>query len=323
MTNLEELIFNEESYENYLTLNDSAMAESMPSLAACTKMRKLVLKELNMSSNSCAALSVIFPRMTNLLELNLVGNPIDDDCVEVLVRGLAKCEHLNKLDLSDNRIGDGGLSALIEGLPASVSDLSLYANQIALARQLLLLRFQILGLANNFSSSPAGAQVIAASLANPKCLLEQISLYGCNIGDEGATILAASLRGNRRLFCMRLANRDITETGWNAFLPILCDTTSIDATHSSNHTLEYLGADLEDYHLDVDFMLRLNNDENKSAIAAKKILLVHGHLAMKPLFHSGLNLLPYVVRGSRTSLCLCSTSSCHRFLSLCVRCPWR
>ena len=307
MKNLDELSIDEESPYSCLSATDDVMAECIPSLADCTNMRKLVLRALNMSTKSCAALSVTCPRMTNLLELTLLGdqgtsggNSIDDDCVEVLVRGLAECKRLNKVDLSSNRIGDDGLNALIQGLPASVCDLVLYGCRITLSRQLPLLRFKILHLANNYSLSPDGARVIATSLADPECRLEQLSLYGCNIEDAGAAVLATSLRHNRRLSSMRLlVNREITETGWDAFLSILCDTTSINATHGSNHTLEFLGGGPEDNNYgvrqDVGFMLHLNHGKNKSLVAAEKILLVHGHLDMKPLFDRELDLLPYVV----------------------------
>ncbi|EJK51781.1 hypothetical protein THAOC_29019, partial [Thalassiosira oceanica] len=137
--------------------------------------------------------------------------------------------------------------------------------------------------------------VIAASLANPECRLEDLNLYSCNIGDEGAAILADGLRNNQRLTVMSLGGNNITEQGWNAFLSILCDTSSINTTYNSNHTLQSLGYFCFQVPQDVEMMLHLNKGENKSRVAANKILQAHRHLDMRPLFGRELGLLPYVV----------------------------
>ena len=273
--------------------NDDIMAGCIQSLAASTRMRKLTLINLNMSTSSCAALSAIFPRMAALVELDLGGNSIDDYCVEVLVRGLAECKHLQSLSLNRNRIGDGGLNALIQGLPASVNRLDINYNQIFLARQLPLLRFKVLGLSGNAISS-GSLRVMAASLADPECRLQALNLYDTNIGDEGAATLAGSLRSNQRLTRMYLENNNITESGWKAFSSILCDTTSINATHGSNHALQYLGFASGIPH-DVKMLLELNSGEDKSIVAANKILQTHHHLDMRHLFDWEFGLLPYVV----------------------------
>jgi len=232
--------------------------------------------------------------MPALSQLDLGCNLIDDGGVEVLVRGLAECKHLQFVSLPFNRIGDNGLERLIQGLPASVDDLDLRENEIALARQLPLLRFPELNLWNNplFLDGP---RVIAESFANPACRLESLNLNRTNIGDEGAAILATSLKSNRRLREVYLTDSNITETGWNAFRAVLCDTTSINATHGSNHSFRYLGGTNQSILQDVETLLELNHDQNKSRVAAKKILQTHHHLDMKPLFDRKLDLLPHVV----------------------------
>lgn len=42
-------------------------------------------------------------------------------------------------------------------------------------------------------------------------------------------------------------------------------------------------------------MLQVNSDQDKSRVAANKILLAHRHLDMRPLIDWELNLLPHVV----------------------------
>ena len=106
------------------------------------------------------------------------------------------------------------------------------------------------------------------------------------------TTLAESLRGNQRLVRLALSDNNISD-GWNALTSILCDTTSIEATHGSNHTLEYLEYDTGPLH--VQEILRLNSGRDKSRVAAQKILQTHRHLNMRPLFDKKLGLLPHVV----------------------------
>ncbi|EJK78062.1 hypothetical protein THAOC_00062 [Thalassiosira oceanica] len=231
--------------------------------------------------------------MSALLELSLCGNSIDDNCARVLVHGLSECKHILSLDLSRNRISDDGLDVLIQGLPESVDTLYLTKNEVTLARHLPLLRFKSLVLLGN-TLCLGGPRVIAASLANPECRLESLNLFRCNIGDDEAATLAEGLRNNQRLTCMKLANNDIREEGWNAFSTIMCDASSINATHGSNHTLQSLGFP-RTMSQDVEMLLQFNSEQDKSRVAANKILQAHRHLDMSPLFGSELDLLPRVV----------------------------
>ncbi|EJK62551.1 hypothetical protein THAOC_16831, partial [Thalassiosira oceanica] len=153
MISLEELYVNcEDEEEDLANLNDGAMAGCIPSLVACTSMQELKLNGLNLSTNSCDALSSVFSRMAALLELDLCGNLINDNCVVFLVRGLAECEQLQSLNLGRNTISDDGLDVLIQGLPASVNALYLRRNEVTLDRKIPLLRVKELVLWGNILS---------------------------------------------------------------------------------------------------------------------------------------------------------------------------
>ena len=110
MLGLEDLIICNDDEDH--DLNDDIMAGCIPCLAACTAMQSLTLLGLDLSTNSCAALSAVFPRMGSLRELDLSDNAIRNSDVEELVRGLIECNHLHSLGLNDNRIGDDGLEML-------------------------------------------------------------------------------------------------------------------------------------------------------------------------------------------------------------------
>ena len=230
--------------------------------------------------------------MTGLQELVLYKNSLGDNCAEILVRGLAVCRHLRELNLRDNRIGDDGLGVLSQGLPASVDTLNLGWNEVKLARGISLSQIRKLDLPGN-ALSLVGPRVIAASLANPESRLETLNLNATDIEDEGAATLAEGLRNNKRLTSLYLGHNNITETGWSAFSFILCDTTSINATHASNHTLQDLW--VNSLPQDVKVMLKLSHGKDKNLVAANKILHAHRYLDMRPLFSWRLDLLPHVV----------------------------
>ena len=105
-------------------------------------------------------------------------------------------------------------------------------------------------------------------MVDSECRLKELNLNRSNIGDEGAATLAEGLKSNQRLTRMNLANNNITENGWSAFSPIFCDTTSINATHGSNHALQNLGYK-PNMPRDVETMLELNSDQDKSCVLCR------------------------------------------------------
>ena len=298
MSSLEELGIECEGWqsEEYV-LDDDIMAGCVPSLKSHTRMQEMTLCDMRMSTSSCNALSAVLPQMTGILSLHLGRNLINCECTEALVRGLGGCCRLEKLDLTDNEIGDNGLDALMRGLPASVHTLHLSQNNIAFARQQSPLRFDDLDLSEN-PISLDGLRKFADSLADPGCCVRKLRLMGLQnaLADEGAAIIAAGLRSNRTVTHLGLTmDRDgLTRTALDAFSSTLCNTTSINDTYSSNHMLQqFIGySKLSD---DIEVMLALNSNQDKNLVAAEKILLSHRHLDVTPLIDGELGLLPFVI----------------------------
>ena len=125
------------------------------------------------------------------------------------------------------------------------------------------------------------------------------------INNEGATTIANSLINNNKLQNLRLYMNPIDQQSvQDVFSNILCNTTSIRHTYSSNHTLERLS--LVDGHRrgqQLESLLELNRDANKNHVAIKKILQNHSNIDMEPqLFEWGaeegeqnLKALPYAI----------------------------
>ena len=78
--------------------------------------------------------------------------------------------------------------------------------------------------------------------------------------------------------------------------------TSISNTYLSNHTLQYDLDPLREPKQHLAFLLRLNENTNKSHVAIKKILKYHPNIVMEPMFEwdaeegeQNLKALPYVI----------------------------
>lgn len=144
-----------------------------------------------------------------------------------------------------------------------------------------------------------GCEALATLLKAPNCNIHTLELRNNNITNEGAITIANSLANNTKLQKLDLSHNPIVlDSVWGKFSNALCNTSGIDDTYSSNHTLQKLRLN---YH-DIDnSLLRLNKDANKSHVAIKKILKHHPDIDMEPLFgwdkggEWTLKALPYVV----------------------------
>jgi Ran GTPase-activating protein (RanGAP) involved in mRNA processing and transport len=211
------------------------------------------LEELHLSDNGVfsaaglKSLSSIFQTVSNLKQLHLRGNAIDDNGLKALVEGMTNCCSLTKLDLSHNE------SVTADGL--------------------------------------------RALLRSDHCSLKELELWGMRIGDERAVALADGLVGNKSMerlyFCP--GSSGITDVGWSAFSRLLCDTSSVNNTFLSNHTLTNIGG-YESHGPPVmtRFYLFLNNF-CIHRVSILKILMHHRDIDVEPLFRWKLMFLPLVV----------------------------
>ena len=175
-----------------------------------------------------------------------------------------------------------------------------------------------LELANNDSITLVGWQGFARCLSNPNSSLKELHLQNCNIDDAKAGVIFSSLRENSTLEALYLFdNDDIGRDGLVAFFEVLlmstttvigelwlpdsvpfgqikddeydiliralCDTSSIAATYSSNHTFFYCERfddnrwyfrDRTIYDL-IENLLGMNSKSDKRVVARHKILEHH------------------------------------------------
>jgi hypothetical protein len=142
-----------------------------------------------------------------------------------------------------------------------------------------------------------GWKRVATLFELPESTLHKLFVsYNNNIGDEGALVFAEALAGNSSLKLLSLYGSGITYEGWAHFSKLLCDTSSVNNTYMSNHTIESFGSfSYTTVTGDVRTLLVLNRNENKQLVAITKILQNHSHFDMQPFFEWEFKVLPIMI----------------------------
>ena len=213
------------------------------------RLECLDLDGFNIDNDGAAVLSAGLGRLPRLKTLYLANNSIGDQGLQYLVGGLVNCNleqlilstnlcslsghrslgtlvqrvtSLKSLNLCGNTIDDEGLQGLVEGMTNYCSLQTLY-------------------LSDNHLITAVGLRTLPAFFQSDNCCLKELWLFGINFGDDGAVALANGLIGNESLINLRFDWSGITARGWAAFSKLLCDTSSVNNTYLSNHTLVEIG----------------------------------------------------------------------------------
>ena len=112
------------------------------------------------------------------------------------------------------------------------------------------------------------------------------------IDGDGALYLFQALNNNNSLKTLEIDSYCLTRRRWDALSPILCDTTSINATIQSNHTLECVKQEGMDH--TVCFYLKANKERNEIRVIRKKIFRAHlqGNFDLGPFIGMNTKVLP-------------------------------
>ena len=134
---------------------------------------------------------------------------------------------------------------------------------------------------NNIGNT--GCDALATLLIeDPNSNMHTIDLEHNAINNEGATTIANSLTNNNKLQHLHLYGNPIDRSVQDVFSNMLCNTSNINSTYSSNHTL--LELTLPRVGQELSSLLDMNTHTNKSHVAIKKIIKFHPNIDMEPLF---------------------------------------
>ena len=216
-----------------------------------------------------------------LTNLHIESAGLQNGGDRVVTDTLRCCRNLRKVTLNYCHINDEQLLPIVD----------------ALRGHLLL---ETLDLFENYIGN-VGCDAIVTLLADPNCNIRSLHLGRNSINNEGATAIANSLTNYTKLQDLSLHNNPIDRSVQDVFSNVLCNTSNINNTYSSNHTLNMatLGGQAAGQHF--ASLLRLNDGTNKSHVAIRKILNYHSNIDMEPFFEwdaegdQTLKALPYVV----------------------------
>ena len=196
----------------------------------------------------------------------------------IITPTLRRCTHLRQITLYECNITDEHFLPMVEAIrqQPSVEHLSLPANLIG----------------------STGCQALATLLEDSNCNLHTLELQGNNnIGITGVKAIAQGLATNKQLRKLHLLNNPsrIKEI----FCKLVCNTSSVNSTYLSNHTLERV-----EFRMDRGELKHLLecNQYLKEYAAVNKILRYHHNIDMEPFFEMGiedsernLKALPYII----------------------------
>jgi len=204
---------------------------------------------------------------------------------EALTNLLRDSNQLHTLDISRNSLSDDALQGGL--LP--------YLGKL----RCLNMSWNLLTITWEFD----GWQALATLLKDPTCNLEELTLNGNQILGKRLRSFARALAKNKKLKILDLTNNVIAAAGWDAFSDVLCDTSSINNTYNSNHTLRQLikedtsieNRDTLPGHIEQFLTLNKQHDDKKK-VAAIKIMQYHWrNITMLPFFEWELKCLPVAV----------------------------
>ena len=215
---------------------------------------------------------------SNLKQLDIIGNSLSTKgCTALSTLLRCSATRLRKLYLTNNEINDEGIDALVPVLK-NCSHL------------------QTLVLSNNLAVSLRGWQQLATILEAPNSInLTELTIMSNNIDDQTKAKFVSALVNNDTFKCLYGIGRPITSVSkaGKVLLRLLCDTSSINSTYLSNHTLRHFGCiPNED---PIKALLELNKRQNKKEVAIIKILQHHNDFDTVPFFEWEFKVLPLII----------------------------
>ena len=246
-----------------------------------SSIHELVLHGGNISSRVCLKLLEVFQEKKNLSNLTIIYGNLQHGGVDIIATTFRCCANICEIVMPNCNMTGEQLLPMVEAIRGHR-------------------KLKKLHLVNN-NIGNAGCDAIASLLEDPHCTLHYVSLDNNNIGTEGAILIANCLANNIKLEELFLRNNQFDQSVVeDVFSRVLCNTSSINDTYASNHTLETVtpfGVSGQ-----LSSLLKLNRSTtNKSHVAIRKILQYHPNIDMKPLFEwdaegeQTLKALPYVI----------------------------
>uniref|UniRef100_A0A8C1XP15 NACHT domain-containing protein n=1 Tax=Cyprinus carpio TaxID=7962 RepID=A0A8C1XP15_CYPCA len=249
------LLTSEEELEEFELQKFKKSDECLIRLSAVIKTSKrALLNDCNLTEKSCSALAAVLGSDTNLKELNMNNNNLQDSGVKLLCTGLKniQCE-LEILRLSNCSITEEGYKALASALrsnPSHLIELDLTGNdpgQSGVKQLDDLLQDQNCQLKTLRFLGPAAdeaCQYVTGIVGKNLLLLRELNLSECELGDTRVNQIAALLQDKHcQLNTLTLRFCYVTDEGCSAL------TSALKSNPSHLRELDLSGNQLGDFGL--------------------------------------------------------------------------
>ncbi|XP_050959340.1 NACHT, LRR and PYD domains-containing protein 12-like [Labeo rohita] len=212
------LLTSEEELEEFELQKFKKSDKCLIRLSAVIKTSKrAMLNDCNLTDKSCSVLATVLGSETNMKELNMNNNNLQDSGVKLLCTGLKNIEckleilRLSKCDLSKESCSS--LASVLTSDSSSLKDLDLSKNNL----------------------QDSGIKLLSDGLKE-NCRLEKLRLSECSITEEGYKALASALRSNpSHLIELDLTGNDPGQSGVKELSYLLQDP------NCQLRTLRFLG----------------------------------------------------------------------------------
>uniref|UniRef100_A0A8C1X3C5 Uncharacterized protein n=1 Tax=Cyprinus carpio TaxID=7962 RepID=A0A8C1X3C5_CYPCA len=200
------LLTSEEELEEFELQKFKKSDECLIKLSAVIKTSKrALLNDCGITYKSCPALATVLASDTNLKELNMNNNNLQDSGVKLLCTGLKNINcKLEILRLSDCSISEEGYKALSSALrsnPSHLIELDLTGND----------------------PGPSGVKQLSDLLQDPNCQLKTLRFLG-PAADEGCQYVTGIVGKNPLLLReLNLSGHELADTGVNQIAALLQD----------------------------------------------------------------------------------------------------
>ncbi|ROL45086.1 Ribonuclease inhibitor [Anabarilius grahami] len=202
------LLTSEEGPEEFELQKFKKSDECLSRLSAVIKTsRRALLNDCNLTDKSCSALAAILGADTNLKELNMNNNNLQDLGVKLLCTGLkninCKLEILRLCNCSVTEEGYKALASALRSNPSHLKELDLTGND----------------------PGQSGVKEISDLLQDPNCQLKTLSLCECRITEKQCGILTSALKSNlSHLRELNLSGNELGDSGVKHLCDVLKDS---------------------------------------------------------------------------------------------------
>ena len=196
------------------------------------------VKMLNMESNNLTAQKAvaISNMMICLEKLNMHSNRLGDHGAELLsAEGITNTKTLRALNISDNKIGPSGTTAIANALRnnTSLEELDISHNKLGDHGAQLLSEgitntktLRVLNISGN-NIGPSGTTAIANTLTN-NTSLEELDINYNKLGDHGAELLSEGIMNTKTLRVLNINDNNIGPSGTTSIANALVNNTSLE-----------------------------------------------------------------------------------------------